>query len=213
VAKNYYDITLAMAGICQSAHLVQQLAHQGHCDGEVMQVSLKSLLDLNPSSTLAVYGGDEANLRFGLETLLAILNTSSRQGVGAELTRYTLSLMVLERKLHGNKQAMDELARRISQLDRQLAHYDLESDTLLSAMAAIYVDVISPLGPRIQVTGSPAVLQNAQLQSKVRATLLAGIRSAVLWHQVGGGRLQLMFSRNRLTSEAKRILANLSPAE
>ncbi|WNN46085.1 MULTISPECIES: high frequency lysogenization protein HflD [Winslowiella] len=213
MAKNYYDITLAMAGICQSAHLVQQLAHQGHCDGEVMQVSLKSLLDLNPSSTLAVYGGDEANLRFGLETLLAILNTSSRQGVGAELTRYTLSLMVLERKLHGNKQAMDELARRISQLDRQLAHYDLESDTLLSAMAAIYVDVISPLGPRIQVTGSPAVLQNAQLQSKVRATLLAGIRSAVLWHQVGGGRLQLMFSRNRLTSEAKRILANLSPAE
>lgn len=213
MAKNYYDITLAMAGICQSAHLVQQLAHQGHCDGEVMQVSLKSLLDLNPSSTLAVYGGDEANLRFGLETLLAILNTSSRQGVGAELTRYTLSLMVLERKLHGNKQAMEELARRISQLDRQLAHYDLESDTLLSAMAAIYVDVISPLGPRIQVTGSPAVLQNAQLQSKVRATLLAGIRSAVLWHQVGGGRLQLMFSRNRLTSEAKRILANLSPAE
>ena len=212
MAKNYYDITLAMAGICQSAHLVQQLAHQGHCDGEVMQVSLKSLLDLNPASTLAVYGGDEANLRFGLETLLAILNTSSRQGIGAELTRYTLSLMVLERKLHGNKQAMDELARRISQLDRQLAHYDLESDTLLSAMAAIYVDVISPLGPRIQVTGSPAVLQNAQLQSKVRATLLAGIRSAVLWHQVGGGRLQLMFSRNRLVSEAKRILANLSPA-
>ncbi|KOC91867.1 high frequency lysogenization protein HflD [Winslowiella iniecta] len=212
MAKNYYDITLAMAGICQSAHLVQQLAHQGHCDGEIMQVSLRSLLDLNPSSTLAVYGSDEANLRFGLETLLAILNTSSRQGVGAELTRYTLSLMVLERKLHGNKQAMDELARRISQLDRQLAHYDLESDTLLSAMAAIYVDVISPLGPRIQVTGSPAVLQNAQLQSKVRATLLAGIRSAVLWHQVGGGRLQLMFSRNRIASEAKRILANLSPA-
>lgn len=28
MAKNYYDITLATAGICQSA-LVQQLAHQG----------------------------------------------------------------------------------------------------------------------------------------------------------------------------------------
>nr|WP_284142072.1 DUF489 family protein [Escherichia coli] len=34
MAKNYYDITLALAGICQSARLVQQLAHQGHCDGE-----------------------------------------------------------------------------------------------------------------------------------------------------------------------------------
>ncbi|MCU5774709.1 high frequency lysogenization protein HflD [Erwiniaceae bacterium BAC15a-03b] len=213
MAKNYYDITLAMAGICQSAHLVQQLAHQGHCDSEVLKVSLQSLLDLNPSSTLAVYGNNEANLRFGLESMLAILNTSNRQGLGAELTRYTLSLMVLERKLNSNKSALNELASRISQLDRQLAHYELESDTLMSAMAAIYVDVISPLGPRIQVTGSPAVLQNSQIQSKVRATLLAGIRSAVLWQQVGGGRLQLMFSRNRLANEAKRILANITPAD
>jgi len=69
--------------------------------------------------------------------------------------------------------------------------------------------VISPLGPRIQVTGSPAVLQNSLLQSKVRATLLAGIRAAVLWQQVGGGRLQLMFSRQRLLREAKSILSRL----
>lgn len=48
-------------------------------------------------------------------------------------------------------------------------------------------------------------------QAKVRATLLAGIRAAVLWHQVGGGRLQLMFSRNRLTTQAKQILAHLTP--
>lgn len=29
MAKNYYDITLALAGICQSARLVQELAHGG----------------------------------------------------------------------------------------------------------------------------------------------------------------------------------------
>jgi hypothetical protein len=42
-----------------------------------------------PESTLAVFGGSEANLRLGLETLLGVLNTSSRQGLNAELTRYT----------------------------------------------------------------------------------------------------------------------------
>lgn len=51
------------------------------------------------------------------------------------------------------------------------------------------------------------MLKNAQVQAKVRATLLAGIRAAVLWQQVGGGRLQLMFSRARLVKEAKQILA------
>lgn len=212
MAKNYYEITLALAGVCQAAHVVQQLAQQGHCNNAALNVSLRSLIDLNPGSTLAVFGNDEANLKVGLETLMAVLNSSNRQGASAELTRYTLSMMVLERKLHGNKAAMNTLAQRIGQLDRQLAHYELESDTITSAMAGIYVDVISPLGPRIQVTGSPQVLQNSQVQSKVRAALLAGIRSAVLWQQVGGGRLQLMFARQRLLSEAKTILSRLGPA-
>ncbi|NDL61890.1 high frequency lysogenization protein HflD [Acerihabitans arboris] len=206
MAKNYYDITLALAGICQSALLVQQLAHKGMCDDAALEVSLRSLLDLNPPATLAVYGNQAANIKPGLEAMMGMLN-ASREGVGAEQTRYTLSLMVLERKLHANKSALDELAKRIGQLDRQLSHFDLMSDTVISAMASIYVDVISPLGPRIQVTGTPAMLQNLQVQAKVRAALLAGIRSAVLWQQVGGGRLQLMFGRNRLFRQARQILA------
>ena len=185
MAKNYYDITLALAGICQAARLVQQLAHDGQCAQEEMSVSLRSLLEMNPASTLAVYGNNEANLKMGLETLLGVLN-ANRQGTGAELTRYALSLMVLERKLYANKPAMNQLGERIDQLDRQLAHYELESDTMISSLASIYVDVVSPAGPRIQVTGSPAILQNSQVQAKVRAILLpvsvplcCGIRSAV----------------------------------
>ncbi|EIC85382.1 high frequency lysogenization protein HflD [Serratia sp. M24T3] len=206
MAKNYYDITLALAGMCQSARLVQQLAHEGNCAKEEMTVSLRSLLEMNPASTLAVYGNNEANLKMGLETLLGVLN-ANRQGLGAELTRYTLSLMVLERKLHAKKSSMDQLGQRIDQLDRQLAHFELESEQVMSSLASIYVDIVSPAGPRIQVIGTPAILQNTQIQAKVRALLLAGIRAAVLWQQVGGGRLQLMFSRNRLFEQAKSILA------
>ncbi|ANI28861.1 lysogenization regulator [Yersinia entomophaga] len=207
MAKNYYDITLALAGICQSARLVQQLAHEGQCDNEALHTSLNSVLLTNPDSTLAVYGGDEKFLTMGLETLQVVLN-ANRQGPSAELTRYALSLMVLERKLNAHQSAMSTLGERISQLDRQLAHFDLESETMMSALAAIYVDVISPLGPRIQVTGNPAMLQSTLIQAKVRAALLAGIRSAVLWQQVGGSRLQLMFSRNRLFKQAQSILAH-----
>lgn len=208
MAKNYYDITLALAGICQAARLVQQLAHKGHCDTDMLDISLRSVIDLNPGSTLGVFGGSEVNLKLGLETLQGVLNANSRQGMNAELARYTLSLMVLERKLNASKGAMDKLGSSISGLSRQLEHFDLGSETLLSAMAGIYVDVVSPLGPRIQVTGAPAVLQSPLVQSKVRAALLAGIRAAVLWHQVGGGRLQLMFSRQRLCTQAKQILAH-----
>ncbi|MCK8540627.1 high frequency lysogenization protein HflD [Yersinia ruckeri] len=207
MAKNYYDITLALAGICQSARLVQQLAHEGQCDNSVLYTSLNSVLLTNPDSTLAVFGGEEKRLTMGLETLQVVLN-ANRQGSSAELTRYVLSLMVLERKLNAKKSAMNMLGERISQLDRQLAHFDLESETMMSALASIYVDVISPLGPRIQVTGNPTMLQSTLVQAKVRAALLAGIRATVLWQQVGGSRLQLMFSRNRLFKQAQSILAH-----
>lgn len=207
MAKNYYDITLAIAGISQSARLVQQLAHQGQCDHKAFYTSLSSLLQMDPPSTLAVFGGEERKLKVGLETLMAVLNVSNK-GAGAELTRYTLSLMVLERKLHANKQATQTLGDRLSQLDRQLANFDLESDTIISTLAGMYVDVVSPLGPRIQVIGLSAILQNPQVQSKVRAVLLAGIRAAVLWQQVGGSRLQLMFSRHRLLKQAQNIIAD-----
>lgn len=206
MTKNYYDITLALAGVCQSARLVQQLAHQGHCDADALHTSLNSVIDQHPGSTLGVFGDSERNLKTGLETLPGILNASHRQGLNDELTRYVLSLTVLERKLSANQSALNTLGERIAGLQRQLEHFELESETLVSAMAGIYVDVISTLGPRIQVTGSPAVLQSPQVQARVRAALLAGIRAAVLWRQVGGSRLQLMFSRQRLIAQAKQIL-------
>ncbi|GKX52807.1 high frequency lysogenization protein HflD [Budvicia aquatica] len=206
MAKNYYDITVALAGIAQSARLVQQLAHDGQCDNQALSVSLKSILVTDAPSTLSVFGLEQ-DIRMGLETLPSVL-TNNRQELSAELTRYVLSIMVLERKLSANRAALNELSSRISQLDRQLAHFDVESETITSAMASIYVDVISPIGPRIQVTGSPEALQRPLVQAKVRASLLAGIRAAVLWQQVGGSRLQFMFSRNRLLKQAQQILAN-----
>ncbi|ACS85852.1 high frequency lysogenization protein HflD [Musicola paradisiaca] len=206
MAKNYYDITLALAGICQSARLVQQLAHQGTCDADAFRTSLSSILIVNPATTLDVFGNTEKYLRAGLETLLGILS-SAHENLGAELSRYTFSLMALERRLNKNTDAMNELGNRISQLDRQLDHYELLSDAFINVLAGVYVDVISKLGPRIQVTGAQEVLKNSQTQARVRAALLAGIRAAVLWQQIGGGRLQLMFSRTRLIKQAQDILS------
>ncbi len=208
MAKNYYDITLAMAGICQASRLVQQLAHEGQCSQSSTEVLLNSITNLNPSSTLDVYGNDESNLKLGLETLLAMF-TGNNSGLSAETMRYTLSLMVLERHLQKNQEAFDNLGKRIDQFERQKNYFEPMSEGLLNGLAGIYVDVVSPIGPRIQVTGSPDILKNSLVQAKVRAILLAGIRSTVLWQQVGGSRLQLMFSRSRLTNQAKDILAHL----
>ncbi len=77
MAKNYYDWRwLAFA----SLHVwCNNWRTRGHCDSDALHVSLNSVIDLNPDSTLSVFGGSETNLRTGLETLLGVLNASSRR--------------------------------------------------------------------------------------------------------------------------------------
>jgi high frequency lysogenization protein len=56
------------------------------------------------------------------------------------------------------------------------------------------------------VSGESQHLSNPDQANKIRALLLAGMRSAVLWAQLGGSRWQILLWRRRLTQEAERIL-------
>ena len=201
---NYYDSTLALAGVCQVAKLVQQLALNGEADATALETSLNSLLKTTPNTTLDVFGGELNNLKLGLTTLCEQLNGSE-----PELGRYWLSLLALAAKLNKTPEAKQELARRIQYLPTQLEHYHLLDEQMLSNFAGIYVDVISPLGRRIQVTGVTQYLQHLGTQNRIRAALLAGIRSAILWQQVGGTKWQLLFFRDKIAATAQHILSSL----
>ncbi|SDG73537.1 high frequency lysogenization protein [Vibrio xiamenensis] len=205
MANTLYDRTIAFAGICQAVALVQQVAKNGHCDSDAFETSLKAVLNTNPSSTLDVYGR-ESSLKLGLECLVKGIDSTP---TGSEITRYIISLMALERKLAGRRDAMSQLGDRLQTLERQVEHFDLLDEQMISNLASVYLDVISPIGPRIQVTGTPSVLQQTSHQHKVRALLLSGIRSAVLWRQVGGRRRHLIFGRKKMIEQAQILLARI----
>ncbi|MHC6527761.1 high frequency lysogenization protein HflD [Vibrio sp. V39_P1S14PM300] len=205
MANTLYDRTIAFAGICQAVALVQQVAKNGDCDSDAFETSLKAVLNINPGSTLEVFGR-ETNLKVGLECLVQGIDSTP---TGSEITRYIISLMALERKLAGRRDAMSQLGDRLQMLERQLEHYDLLDDNMISNLASVYLDVISPIGPRIQVTGTPSVLQQTTNQHKVRALLLSGIRCAVLWRQVGGKRRHLIFGRKKMVQQAQILLARM----
>ncbi len=202
MAHSLYDRTIAFAGICQAVTLVQQVAKSGHCDPQAFEVSLKAIANTSPANTLDVYGCEE-NLKIGLTFLANDMMSKTQQS--NEMTRYLVSLMSLERKLSKTPQAMATLGQRIALIERQLDHFNLMDEQMLSNLASVYLDVISPIGTRIQVVGSPEQLQQPHNQQKIRALLLSGFRSAVLWRQVGGKRRHLLFGRKML-QEAATIL-------
>lgn len=206
---NYQDIAIALAGVCQSARLVQQFAHTGTVDNSLFRHSLNSLLMTQPHSTLDVFGNDSENLRLGFETLLAQLG--GHQGkIDAEIGRYWIGTLALSRKLNKQPQAKAELVKRIAQLERQLPLYEHEilHEQMITNIASIYSDVISPLGSRIQVFGLQDLLSRTDIQNRVRASLLAGIRAGILWQQVGGSRWQFFFARQKLLTAAKECYSS-----
>ncbi|ANS85832.1 high frequency lysogenization protein HflD [Vibrio scophthalmi] len=205
MANTLYDRTIAFAGICQAVALVQQAAKNGHCDSDAFETSLKAILNTNPSNTVSVFGR-EADLKLGLECLVKGIDSTP---AGSEITRYIISLMALERKLSSRNDAMSQLGDRIKMLERQADHYSLTDEQMMSNLASVYLDVVSPVGPRIQVTGTPSVLQQSSNQNKVRALLLSGIRCAVLWRQVGGKRRHLIFGRKKMIEQAQILLARM----
>ncbi|ART78786.1 high frequency lysogenization protein HflD [Oceanisphaera avium] len=197
--------TLAFAGICQAVSLVQQVARQGTIkDKAPLSATLNSILVTDADNTADIYGG-QGQLTLGYQTIVDQLgNNDSRKN--AELTRYLVGTLALERKLAKRKDLMAMLGERINQVKRQRHHFELLDEQVLANFASIYSDIISPIGPRIQVAGEPSFLQQSLVQHQIRALLLAGIRSAVLWRQLGGQRRQILFNRKRMVALAQSAL-------
>lgn len=199
---------LALAGVCQAAALVQQASRKGQTEQQAFEASISSIVITEPQHTEQVFGSLN-NMRLGFVTLESQLSNRPVDK-DAEITRYVASMLALERKLTNNKKKLQELADRIGHIQRQQGHLDLFDAQMLSNLASVYSDVISPVGPKIQVAGTPALLKQSINQHKVRALLLAGVRAAVLWRQLGGKRRSILFNRRNILSCAEQALQQIN---
>ncbi len=200
------DRTLALAAVYQAATLVDSMAQTGTAESEAVSSSLYSLFQQNPGSAVEVYGGVEG-VRLGLMALRKQLTAPEREHL--EVPKYALTLLVLAGKLMKDRDTLGIISEGIEQAGAKLALYEHTHSNQIAAMADLYRHSISNISPRIMVKGKPLFLQNPDTQNRIRALLLAGIRSAVLWRQLGGSRLQLLFSRKRIVAEVEELLQQL----
>jgi high frequency lysogenization protein len=196
---------MALAGVYQAAQLTQQIARRGMADTQAMSTSIGSLFKVDSSDVSEVYGGI-AGIGDGLRLFRDQLSGSKQRDV--ELTRYIIALIQLEHKLSKHPDMLASISREIQEATRRLQHFPLLHPNILSHLAAIYKQSISALQPKIMVKGEPLHLQNPDNINKIRALLLAGIRSAMLWRQVGGLRRQIIFNRRKLINVAHHLVAS-----
>ena len=195
---------VAFAAIFQAASLVEQLARTGDVPVSASEPLVASLFKRNPENFHDIYGNAKQSLNIGLHQL-EMLCSKDPKGINPDVTRYVLSILHLERKLSRNKGMMQALGEGIEQANRQANHFSLNHENTIAALANTYKQTLSSLSYRIRVSGNPTYLQNNHTANKVRTLLLAGIRAAILWRQVGGRRWQLITSRKRYLSSVHNI--------
>ncbi len=201
---NLQQRTIALAGIFQNCHQVQQLANSGQIDRFYLNIAVKAIINTDPDNALDVFDG-LPGIREGLQLIVQQLDSDSKNR-NADLTRYSISVLFLASKLHKDQKMLTELSQGIEKTRTQIEHFGIEHANIYASLGGLYSDTISKLSPRIMVSGEPSILNNADNANKIRTLLLAAIRSAVLWHQLGGSRWQLLFQRKKIVNSARTLV-------
>lgn len=201
---------LALAGVVQVARLVDQISRTGSYPEEFLTPMINSLFVFDPDSTAQVYGGVEG-LKLGLHNLAAML-ASREEPENQDMLRYVFGMLYLERKFGRNADMQSVVRSRLEHTHFKSEYFANHVQEVCHSISGIYQDTISGFRFRIKVTGSMQQLQNPNNADLIRALLLAGIRSAFLWRQLGGRRWKLLWQRRKLlrvTQQLSRTLASV----
>jgi high frequency lysogenization protein len=203
----WFERVVALAALAQAAAAVKQVARFGSIrEVNAGRVIIDSVLNQNPESLRTLYP-NLSELRLGLESLLQQIGATRDKDV--EVTRYVVGMLALERRLTRSAKALQQLSQRITQMQRQKNDFQFSDDTVIASMGSAYSDLISPLGQPLKINGKQEFLQQPSNQHLIRALLLAGVRNAVLWRQLGGKRRHFIFNRQRMVRIAQQLLREL----
>lgn len=197
---------IALAALFQSAGLVRSLATEGDCDPAALETCMASVFRLESESAAAVYGGI-GNLRDGLRTLIEQIDGGRRDPA---LLRLVFSILRLERSLARHPAALALLEDGLRGMQRQLLHFGPTHPNLLARAADLYAENLSALHPRVMVVGNPLYLHQPAHVQRIRALLLAAVRAAVLWRQLGGRRWHLLLRPRREAMLARGMFTRIT---
>ncbi|MGY6519598.1 MAG: high frequency lysogenization protein HflD [Lysobacteraceae bacterium] len=200
------DRALALAGLLQSVQQVRRIATTGDAQTDRMAPVIDSLFRIDAETTEDVYGG-VAGLEPGLRLLYEAASSGEQRD--PSITRVAATLLHVERRFNRQPAVQRAVHSGILDIQRQREHWGPTHPTVLGRLGELYGGTVSKLRPRVLVHGNPTYLGQPTVVAEIRAVLLAGLRSAVLWRQLGGGYLDLMFRRKALVGACRDWLERI----
>ncbi len=194
---------LALAGLLQALKQVRQIADTGQADAAILTTALDSVFRIDAASPEAVYGNVDA-LRPGLRLLREYFDNTAADPL---LPKLALSVLQLERRFVRESESVDQVQMGIAALAPSADRLESTHPDVLSGLGSLYANSISQLRPKIMVQGNPHYLGQPNVVAEIRAVLLAALRSAVLWRQLGGSFWDFLLRKREMANAVDAQLA------
>ena len=198
---------IALAGVAQAARMVDQVARTGTWPEPFLEASIHSLFAFEAPDAESVYGNLQG-VKLGLQNLAACLSSAPDE-VAAGTLRYFMAILKLERAFAARPEMQQAVHSRLQHTHYKATHFSSNANELCANIAGIYEDTLSTLRFRVKVTGSAQHLANQRNTEVVRTLLMAGVRAAHLWRQLGGRRWRLVLNRGATRNEAMALSREL----
>ena len=200
---------IALAGVVQATRMVDQVAKTGSYPAAFFEASLRSLFAFDAPTVDAVYGNIQG-VKLGLRSVVDMLTDATNEDHVA-MGVYVRGLLKLEDQFGKRPDLQEVVASRLGHVNFKAQHFSDDAVELAASISAIYQDTISHLPYRIKVKGNVQHLQQTKNADLVRTLLLAGLRSAHLWRQLGGRPRHFLFKGGKLAATASDLSKQLSP--
>lgn len=194
---------LALAGLLQALAQVRRIADTGQAHADVLSTALDSVFRIDAGSAAEVYGGS-SGVRNGLMLLRDYFEGALPDD---QLPRLALAVIQLERRFVRDEDMVARVQAGIDAQSGAAARLGSTHPDVLNALGALYADTLSHLRPRVLVQGNPHYLGQSAVVAEVRAVLLAAVRSAVLWRQLGGSLWDFLLRKRDMGAAVRALLA------
>jgi high frequency lysogenization protein len=202
---SYIDRTIPLAAALEILLQVREIANHGRHDQQICSALVGSLFSLDQGDVAALYGGI-SSLERGIRQLEQMLGGSGSADRDPLITRYLVGALHLEGKLSRSAVSLNRVRDTFATLAGEIGDNSPLDLALLARIDTLYQEVISPLGPRIMVSGEQVYLNRDENRYLIRTLLLAAIRALMLWRHYGGGKWQLLFRRRNYLASCRQLL-------
>ena len=198
--------TIALAGLYQACQIVSKIAWNGEYNEQELEPLINCIIKVDATNTENIYlnvSKLESGLVYFRKQIVGDIFTRS-----SETKRYIASLNKLSDTLMSDNSCINKIQLLLKSFSEKSKSMTIDEKTI--ELSNIYQQTLSKFEPRIVVNGENKFLTDENHSSRIRTALFAGVRSVILWRQLGGSKLKLLFLKGQFSKQIDNYLDSIT---